>query len=353
MSVPVAAAVMASMPSLPPVSMPALACTVHLDLDLDPSVNTACAHTRVRASCRAVYSTGEACRNVARYVFNDDVFCGMHTSSRVAATPTSAGETRQRQRADAVERNAAILDARACNRAAGRRGTAVLARTTRARLVHQPGCVAVFTHARHETRGDGVTCAELSPMRVGPIAHGQPGLPDARTLENLHQYSKRFAGETDAQFAAARHAGYTSTVARRRKAPGRVPLHAVWLDDDGAEMRLDALQARRLFCTFYAHLVCGTPAFARLVAMLDDGFDLELVGSDARAMPLGAMAAYASTQHAFRHERILHTMLTCDQSAWPWLIACDRASTPPLASALAPAPALALAPALPLMLIHA
>jgi hypothetical protein len=84
------------------------------------------------------------------------------------------------------------------NKRAKRRGEVVC---TKLKMRHPPehidGYRKVFPNYRHANRADGYGCATLSPMSMGPIKHGQPGLPDAQNLENLHQANKVFMSEVN------------------------------------------------------------------------------------------------------------------------------------------------------------
>jgi hypothetical protein len=62
---------------------------------------------------------------------------------------------------------------------------------------HHKGFLKVFPNFKHQGRKDGYGCKSLSPMYLGPVHHGQPGLPAAENIENFHQGSKCFEEETD------------------------------------------------------------------------------------------------------------------------------------------------------------
>jgi hypothetical protein len=274
-----------------------------------------------QTKCAAAYGSGVACRNNAYYIDPAlGYLCGQHTKSRVKLPALSARQLASDSELRAAQRQVAI-DAATCENQVARRGGALkLSRLGRASIGYTPGYAAVFPNNKHQDRKDGFGCCSLSPMRIGPVAHGQPGVPDALNLENFHQYSKQFEGETDSEFAAARGAGYQDPVPHRHKVKGRKPLHAVWLAPDGARHELGAIEARQLYCNFYERGVRGTADFAALRHMLDMGAcNLELFGYDAVPMPQGSEHAYLSTEHPFGHERVLFVMLSePDESAWPW-----------------------------------
>lgn len=73
-------------------------------------------------------------------------------------------------------------------KARGVRGSATCQKMRMMSLVEcQPGHRNVFPNYRHEKRVDGVGCASLSPMNLGPIEHNEKDVPVAATLENYHQ----------------------------------------------------------------------------------------------------------------------------------------------------------------------
>lgn len=140
-------------------------------------------------ACRGVYhTTSMPCRNQAYYVDNGAWFCGVHTKSRVSIPKMSPRAKTAALDAEMAVRNRSIQMARDANAAAGRRGQVALYRMGMMRQVrHRDGFLSVFPNNRHGGRRDGLGLAELSPMRLGPVVHGQPGLENARNLENFWQ----------------------------------------------------------------------------------------------------------------------------------------------------------------------
>ena len=63
----------------------------------------------------------------------------------------------------------------------------------------------IFPNAKHGGRTDGAGCPSLSPKIMGPIDHGQPSLPPAQNLENLHQGNKVFPSEAVDSHGEATH----------------------------------------------------------------------------------------------------------------------------------------------------
>lgn len=147
--------------------------------------------------CVAHYATGEkkgqSCTRKA-YYFDTEPKCGIHCSK------TNWFELPKRlidEVALKKEQDDAIEVARLQNVAARRPGTVLLYRMGMMKKVEsRPGFLNVFPNYRHGNRKDGLGMPNLSPMRLGPVHHGQPGLPEARTIEGFHQYSKLYEEET-------------------------------------------------------------------------------------------------------------------------------------------------------------
>ena len=88
----------------------------------------------------------------------------------------------------------AILEAQRVNQENKQRGGQIVLDQLKGRFGHpvdQVGFFKIFPNHKHQNRLDGFGCKSLSPKVMGPINHGQPTLPPAKNLENLHQV--RFA----------------------------------------------------------------------------------------------------------------------------------------------------------------
>lgn len=129
-------------------------------------------------------------------------------------------------------------------------------------------------------------CEELSPSRLGPIAHQQPGLPPALTLERFHRGNQ----VRDADLLN----GSTTTEEWRRQqlrwysAPNVVnvargmPLWYQWIQPDGSRVMMSELEARRLYCELYVKQVSlenSLPAIEieALRDCLEAGYNLHIV----------------------------------------------------------------------------
>jgi len=181
-----------------------------------------------------------------------------------------------------------------------------------------------------QDRAFGFGCNSLSPASIGPIAHGQPGLPDARILENFHEGSKCFAEELDENgnpgplYYENRRHFYLAPEPRGHKYKN-VPQFFVWTDRGGKEYHLTCIESRQFYCTFYERIAKETDDFKHLCDLLRLGTNLEICGYDGNPLKDGQTLdeAYEDDSVSFGHERVLYTMLLfrtqgrpeCD---YPW-----------------------------------
>lgn len=248
------------------------------------------------------------------------------------------------------ERQQAIEEAQKENTLVGRKGDVKLYRMKMMKGVEEtPGYLSVFPNYRHGGRKDGWGIPELSPMVLGPVFHGQPGLPESKTIEGFHQYSKCYQeelapgghpphphqspigdgrGHPGLLFYANRLEGYETTTPKRRKFTGtqknkNIPLFFVWVDKTGKEHYLDYVTSRQFYCNFYERLAKVHPSFLRLKALMEGGTNLQICGYDGFPIPLGntkeeVEKAYLDSSVPFGHERVLYTMLLLEEQDYPW-----------------------------------
>ena len=151
-------------------------------------------------TCQGQSAKGAACRNKAYWKAGGRVLCGTHSRGRTrtelpklskAAKARAAQKKREKESED-------IASAARKNRDNGLKGDVVLERMLMLRAPRDlPGYLKVFPNFRHQHRKDGLGCSSLSPMSLGPVRHGQPGLPDSLSIENFFQASKCFREEAD------------------------------------------------------------------------------------------------------------------------------------------------------------
>ena len=216
----------------------------------------------------------------------------------------------------------------------------------------------------------------LSPAFLGPVEHGQPGLPVALNLQNFIVGSQMFACEVagddivgdrfllfrrqrDALYRSAaggqryrygdtteRHVSELRSQRRAAAIPGvldTTPMCFVFLNradgggGGGTEMRLDVLQTRAVVCSFYEHLARRTADYAQLVALhKEQRKSLLIVGEGARLINFPVTRAdleryFNDVGAPFGTEMTLLTMLRLEDETLngvrvepPWSVAWRR-----------------------------
>ena len=196
---------------------------------------------------------------------------------------------------------------------------------------YKHGYMNVFPNYRHEM-------PELSPKSIGPIVHGQPGLPIALNLENFHQGNKVFPDEIDSSgnilnsFYETQIAFYNDPVPHRHKpnATGNIPVCSIWTLKTGEKKRISYFESRQFYCTYYERTVKNERAYAKLHELHQMGFNLQICGYD--AYPVGSNSnsnsnsnsdssleeCYLDTTRPFGHELVLYSMLVLNPENYPW-----------------------------------
>ena len=281
------------------------------------------------------------CTKKAYYSASRRVFCGRH-SHRATRVELPKNPNAKAVRAAIWTQWFKAADEAATNRAGrGERGRVIVRKL---RMMQnptpEPGFLMVFPNNKAGGRADGHPCPELSPMRMTDIAHGQPGLPNASSLENLHQGNKVFTEELDKYenpgplFYANRLRFYTDPEPHRHKFKGtganpNVPLYSIWVQPDGTEKRNTYIESRRYYCNIYAERALNCMAFHALRQHLDKGYNLQIVGydgyplteNDATGPPPTAAdfrRMYLDASRPFGHELVLAVLLVLKKEDYPW-----------------------------------
>lgn len=278
-----------------------------------------------------VKSSGQACRNKAYYLVGGLVVCGVHGkgSDRVELPKRPAAEKALIKSENISSHLQTVEAAAQANAAAGRRGDVILIKFENRRAVKfVPGYLNVFPNNKHQDRPEGFGCASLSPMRLGPVVHGQPDLPEAKNLENFHQGNKCFPQEADESgnptlaFVENRLKMYCDPEPHRHKfSRGDRPLYSVWTDKTGTSYKIDYLSSRQFYCNFYERLAKVQNDYLQLGEWLDEGYNLAIQGYDAFHMGLSPdeiEATYLNPAQPFGHERCLVAMLVLQEEEYPW-----------------------------------
>lgn len=229
-------------------------------------------------------------------------------------------------------------------------------------FVPAPGHLPIFPNNKHgHGFGYGYDFSGLSPMRLGPVRHGQPSLPDALSIENYHQFNKCFPNEINAAepcecprsaqwahfkpaplFYAKRAEAYADPVPHRHKYDSavlkkankdyvnhrsiNVPMYSVHETAAGEERHYTYLESRYFYCHAMETLIMSTRAeqWAQLQDLLARGYALQIVGYDAytpRATDPETLYAahYLDESRPFGHEMVILAMLCIDDAEQrPW-----------------------------------
>lgn len=279
--------------------------------------------------CSATLKSGEPCKNKAYFLSNGKFLCGMHSKKdserKELPKDPNKGEKKEQIFKEMMERCKKIA---AENKKKGKKGIVICSKL---RMMKEPeykeGFLCVFPNYKHQNRKDGFGCKSLSPKDMGPVKHGQPGLPIALTIENFHQGNKVFECEIDKnrkplkRFYETREKMYQDPVPHRHKeeAKGKnIPVFSVWVDKQGNEHHLSYFESRQFYCTFYERMAKKLPDFKRLRKMIDDGFNLQIVGYDAYPVTKTVEEHYKDISRPFGHELVLYTLLTEKEENYPW-----------------------------------
>lgn len=275
-----------------------------------------------------------ACGNVAYYWRESAAQCGNCTRNKsrekLARNPQAADVRAEKMRAHMATVEAA--------RTPGNGQVRVQRMLMMRSPPQEDGWLLVFPNFKHGGRTDGLGMPQLSPKSLGPIEHGQPGLPVARNLENFHQFAKFWHMDVGAdemptqQALEERRQAYESDVPARHRHPREElarlgnpnqPLFSLYYATDGSPRKYNYLQCRYFYCHFYQRLVVLTPQYSDLRRRLSDGYHLTLVGYDGRPVEPTAEAlweAYLYTERPFGHELVLFSMLVLgdETERYPW-----------------------------------
>jgi len=296
------------------------------------------------------------CSNKAYWKVKSYFLCGVHSKkysgTRIELKKDKAKKEESFQKK--IEKEKKECDEAACeNKKKLLMGKVVCSKL---RMMHLPedikGFVKVFPNFLHKNRRDGLGLPSLSPKSIGPIEHGQPGLPPAKSLENFHQGNKVFRSEVDKAneplevFYKTQLEMYNSDIPQRHKEVAldekgkrtNVPLYSIWVDKDGKQHKISYFESRQFYCHYYERALLGqlksqdtlAPAslkgseeshkdFVMLCNLLKDGYNLQIIGYDGYDVSgLTLEQCYLDCSRPFGHELVLYSMLTCKESEFPW-----------------------------------
>lgn len=280
--------------------------------------------------CQAFKSNGEKCDKKAYFIRNDNmaILCGIHSKS------INRSKLPKNPMADIIRNQQLVKHFETCNEVAAKNkseGKLGTVKCGKMKMFGTPelvfGFTNIFPNYKHGGRTDGIGSPSLSPKSIGPIEHGQPGLPKALNLENFHQGNKVFPdevnenGEPLLEFYKVQKKMYNDPEPHRHKQSSggkNVPLFSVWRDKDGIEHKIDYFTSRQFYCNYYERSVCKNPDFAKLKRLIKRGYNLMILGYDGYDVNLPIEEHYLDISRPFGHELVLYTMLTHDESSYPW-----------------------------------
>ena len=267
---------------------------------------------------------GSACTNWAYYLYETKLSCGVHAKDKSHKLPKNPVKVNRQEEWD----KARILDGR---------GTVCV---TTLRMMKKPeykqGYIPIFPNFKHGGRTDGLGMPALSPKAMGPIDHGQPGLPLALNLENFHQANKVFASEVNGEgnplpvWYERRLALYQDLAPHRHKLGNtkqehlknagmagnpNVCLYSIVVHADGKEVRYSYVESRKFYCGFYERIARETPEYKRLEELLSQGYHLQIFGYDGYPVTKSLQEHYLDPERPFGHEMVLYSMLVGEH---PW-----------------------------------
>jgi len=285
-----------------------------------------------------VKATGKDCTNGAYYRQEKRYLCGIHSDKKKRVILEKNTEAKNATRRDTLlTHEKSIRESAERNREQNKRGTVTCATMQMMKEVLLiEGYRNVFPNNKHQNRVDGFGCASLSPMRLGPVKHNEPGLPVALNIENYHQFSKVFANEVDQdgaptqEFRERQRAAFLDPIPHRHKFDASVmkklcdenrnqPLYSVHKTLEGEERRFTYVASRYFYCHFYEALAKQTEDFSKLRRYLEEGVNLRIVGYDGYQVSKDLYVHYIDPAKPFGHELVLYTLLVVqDPTQYPW-----------------------------------
>jgi hypothetical protein len=176
---------------------------------------------------------------------------------------------------------------------------------------------------------DGLVLSSLSSINIGPIHHGQPGLPPCMILQNFHEANRVYQDEIDGKghplpaFYERQIKMYSDTKQSECLSSSvyKNCVYYMWIDFTGKVERITEVMSRQFYCAFYQRSMIANSDFLRLKWMLMNGYNLRICGKEPFLIPLNKTMddCYLNPSKPFTYEMILYTMLTYkDIDEYPW-----------------------------------
>lgn len=291
-------------------------------------------------SCEArIRKNTTGCTNKAYFQCGKHLYCGQHSRNnksrrQLPKNPNAAAQKEWKLH----EKLQLARQAAEQNKREGVRGKVIVRKMKMMKPVEcVPGFRLVFpNNNKHGNRKDGVGCPELSPMRQ-PVVHIMPRLPNpVPNLENFHQGAKVFSNEIDPDtgelldsYWTEREKMYRDSVPHRHKQKREklaaeqknvnIPLYSIYTDREGNLRKFSYLESRYFYCKLYERSAKHTPAFRSLQELLQQGWNLQIVGYDGYEVTHDVLTHYKDTSRPFGHELVLYCLLTlAHEDQYPW-----------------------------------
>lgn len=292
--------------------------------------------------CQATYKSGKPCKNKAYWNSGGTFTCGVHKKDgavKLKKDPNAAASKKQ----DLAEHQVTVENTRTENQVAGRRGTVTASKLRMMKPVpHKKGYASIFPNFKHTKRTDGIGMSKLSPKSLGPVNHRMPAalLPPAQSIENYHQHAKfwkfelRSNGLPTEDAHSLRIRAYKSKTADRHKHSRQklkaavkggninVPEYSLFYSSTGEPRKYNYLQSRFFYCHYFEELAQKEAEFATLKKMVEDGYNVNLIGYDSyepAQTAEGLWKQYNNTSKPFGHELVLCALLILnDPEDYPW-----------------------------------
>lgn len=278
--------------------------------------------------CEGIKADGNICTNKAYFIYFDKLFCGVHAKGKTCKALPVNPRKKEVQQAELIRQTREIEEATNINRKKGVSGKIVLFKMRmRHTVTYRPTYLNIFPNFYDGNRRDGLGMVTLSPMSIGPIEHGQPGLPLSKNLENFHQGNKVYPSELDdngkpkSVFYETQKSMYLDSKPHRHKKTSgkeKKPEFSVWIDRNGKEKHFKVVQSRQFYCNFYERHVLKLPEFTQLKKMIADGYNVQICGYDAYEPSGDLESHYLDDSRPFGHELVLYSLLVLQPEQYPW-----------------------------------
>jgi hypothetical protein len=281
----------------------------------------------------------DGCQKKAYYSVKEYIYCGHHADSD-ERKKLQVNPQKNVDRSSELKLQAKFVE-EAVKKNQGKKGTIICSKMLMMKNpIPREGFLMVFPNNKHQNRKDGFGCSSLSPMQLGPVKHFQDGLPEAKSIENYHQFNKCFSLEIGEDknplpiFYEKRLEGYNDDTPHRHKYPSaslkkmnkdvvngkNIPFYSVHMVD-GKEKHFTYVESRFFYAKQYEILAKNTADFAELIKKRNNGYNLQIVGYDAYEVTEDLYTHYCDEKKPFGHELCLYSLLVIeDLNNYPWNI---------------------------------